>query len=48
MAASPCHPSTIAPQSMLIRSPSRSTRSPGMPWTTSSLTDVQITPGKPW
>jgi hypothetical protein len=48
MAASPCQPSTIAPQSIEMMSPSRSTREPGMPWTTSSLTDAQITPVKPW
>ncbi len=45
IAASPCHPSTIAPQSIEITSPSRSTRSPGMPWTTSSLTEAQIVAG---
>ena len=48
IAASPCQPSTIAPQSMETRSPSRSSRSPGMPCTTSSLTEVQIEAGKPW
>ena len=48
IAASPCQPSTIAPQSMEIRSPSASTREPGMPCTTSSLTDVQSAPVKPW
>lgn len=31
MAASPCQPSTIAPKSNDTRSPSASTRSPGMP-----------------
>ena len=45
IAASPCQPSTMAPQSIEIRSPSTSTRSPGMPWTTSSLTDAQIVAG---
>ena len=48
VAASPCQPSTIAPQSMEMTSPSASTRSPGMPCTTSSLTEAQIDPGKPW
>jgi len=53
MAASPCQPrpsssATIAPQSMEITSPSASTRPPGMPWTTSSLTEVQMVAGKPW
>ncbi len=47
-AASPCQPSTIAPQSMLTTSPSARTRSPGMPCTTSSFTETQIEPGKPW
>ena len=45
-AASPCQPSTIAPQSMEITSPSWRVRSPGMPCTTSSLTDAQIVAGK--
>ena len=45
MAESPCQPSTMAPQSMETTSPSASTRSPGMPCTTSSLTDAQIVPG---
>ncbi len=45
MAASPCHPSTMAPQSMEMTSPSRSTRSPGMPCTTSSLTEAQMVAG---
>ena len=48
IAASPCQPSTIAPQSSETRSPSRSSRSPGMPCTTSSFTEVQIEAGKPW
>ena len=48
IAASPCQPSTMAPQSSETTSPSTSTRSPGMPCTTSSLTDAQIEPGKPW
>ena len=46
MAASPCQPSTIAPQSMEMMSPSRSTRPRlGMPCTTSSLTEAQIVAG---
>ncbi len=45
IAASPCQPSTMAPQSMEITSPSTSTRLPGMPWTTSSFTDAQIVAG---
>src|SRR5680860_153865 len=47
-AASPCQPSTIAPQSIETMSPSAITRSSGMPCTTTSLTVVQIEPGKPW
>ena len=46
IAASPCQPSTIAPQSIEMTSPSCSTREPGMPCTTSSLTDAQIVAGK--
>src|SRR4051794_41801508 len=45
MAESPCQPSTIAPQSMEMTSPSTSTREPGMPWTTSSLTEAQMVAG---
>ena len=45
VAASPCQPSTIAPQSMETMSPSRTTRSPGMPCTTSSLTEMQVVAG---
>jgi len=48
IAASPCQPSTMAPQSIETTSPSASTRSPGMPCTTSSLTEVQMVPGNPW
>ncbi len=44
-AASPCQPSTTAPQSIDTMSPSSSTRSPGMPWTTTSFGDAQITAG---
>ena len=47
-AESECQPSTIAPPSIEMMSPSCSTRPPGMPWTTSSLTEVQIVAGKPW
>ena len=46
IAASPCQPSTIAPQSMEIDvAVLRATRSPGMPCTTSSLTEAQIVAG---
>jgi len=45
IAASPCQPSTIAPQSIEITSPSTSSRGPGMPCTTSSLTDAQMVAG---
>ena len=48
IAASPCQPSTMAPQSSDTTSPSWSTRSPGIPCTTSSLTEAQIVAGKPW
>ena len=47
-AASPCQPSTIAPQSIEITSPSCSTRGPGMPWMISVFTLAQITAGNPW
>jgi hypothetical protein len=47
-AASPCQPLMIAPQSIEITSPSSNTRWLGMPCTTSSLTEVQITAGNPW
>ncbi len=46
MAESPCQPSTIAPKSSDTRSPSRNTSSSdGMPWTTRSFTDAQMTAG---
>jgi len=46
IAASPCQPSTIAPQSIETMSPgSRRRFSLGMPCTISSFTDVQIVPG---
>jgi hypothetical protein len=49
IAESACHPSTIAPKSMDSRSPSRSfSAGEGMPWTTRSLTDAQMTAGYPW
>src|SRR5215475_1678217 len=49
MAASPCHPSTIAPQSSEMRSPSASTAAcDGMACTTCSFTDEQIVAGNPW
>ncbi len=47
-AASPCQPSTMAPQSMEMMSPSSSTVGPGMPCTMTSLGDAQITAGNPW
>ena len=46
IAASPCQPSTIAPQSMETTSPSARTRCPGIPCTTSWLTDAQMVAGK--
>ena len=46
IAESPCQPSTIAPKSIEIRSPSASfSVADGMPCTTRSLTDAQITAG---
>ena len=48
IAASACQPSMMAPQSMEMMSPDSSTVSPGMPCTTTSLGDAQITPGNPW
>src|SRR2546430_2581783 len=48
-AASPCQPSRIAPQSMEITSPSRSTWvDAGIACTICSLTLEQIVAGKPW
>jgi hypothetical protein len=45
-AASPCHPSRIAPQSTDTRSPSASTCAvDGMPCTICSFTDAQIDAG---
>jgi hypothetical protein len=39
-AASPCQPSTIAPASTDTICPSRIVRSPGMPWTISSSSEM--------
>ena len=48
-AASACQPSMIAPQSIERMSPSSSTTlSLGMPWTITSLGEVQTTAGNPW
>ena len=47
-AESECQPSTIAPPSIEMMSPSCRTRPPGMPCTTSSFTEVQIVAGNPW
>ncbi len=44
-APSPCHPSRIAPTSTETIWPSRITRSPGMPWTTSSSSEMQVLAG---
>ena len=44
-AASPCQPSTIAPQSIETMSPSSSRWGPGMPCTITSFGDAQITAG---
>jgi hypothetical protein len=38
---SPCQPSRITVTSMFTMSPSASTRSPGMPWQTTWLIEVQ-------
>ena len=45
-AASPCQPSTMAPASTDTIWPSRMTRSPGMPWTISSSSEMHRLPGK--
>ena len=46
MAASPCQPSTMAPKSIEIRSPGASfSAADGMPCTTRSLTEAQMTAG---
>ena len=47
VAASPMNPSMVAPTSIFTKSPSWMTRLPGMPWTISSFTEVQMQPGKP-
>jgi hypothetical protein len=39
-------PSFTAVRSSLTRSPGRMVRGPGMPWTTSSLMEMQTSPGK--
>ena len=44
---SPCTPPTNAVTSMLHRSPSRSTVESGMPWQTTSFTDVHSDLGNP-
>ena len=47
-ALSPTHPSTMAPVSMEMMSPSLSTTPrEGMPWTICSFTDAQMEPGNP-
>jgi len=46
IAASAVQPSSTAPQSTLSRSPSLSWYLPGMPCSTASFTDVQMTAGK--
>ena len=47
-ALSPTQPSTTAPVSMEMMSPSLSTTAAeGMPWTICSLTDAQMEPGNP-
>ena len=43
-AASPCQPSTIAPQSIETMSPSSSRTGPGIPCTMTSFGEAQITP----
>ncbi len=45
MAESPCQPSFETPKSTLTRSPSARTRSPGMPCTIVSFTEMQVTAG---
>ena len=45
-AASPHQPLSLQPVSMLTMSPSTSFRRPGMPCTTSSLIEIQVTAGK--
>ena len=47
IAASPWKPSSIAPRSSDTISPSRITRFPGMPWTTSSFIDTHRCAGYP-
>ena len=45
IAASPCQPSMIAPQSIERMSPSSRTVPSGMPWTMTSFGEAQITAG---
>lgn len=45
IAESPCQASRDTPKSTLTRSPSTSTRSPGMPCTISEFTEMQVTAG---
>ena len=45
-AASPCQPSTMAPTSTDTIWPSRIARSPGIPWTTSLSSEMQVLAGK--
>ncbi len=44
---SPCQPSRMTVTSMFSTSPSSRRRSPGMPWQTTWLMDVQMDFGKP-
>jgi hypothetical protein len=44
---SPCQPSLMTVMSMLTMSDFFSRRSPGMPWQTTWLTEVQMDFGKP-
>ncbi len=48
IAASPCQPSMIAPQSIEKMSPSSSTVWSGMPCTITWFGDAQMTAGNPW
>ena len=47
LAVSPTQPSLNTPMSSLTMSPYWMRRAPPMPWTTSSLTQMQMLPGKP-
>ena len=46
-APSATQPSSVTPMSTEMMSPSASSTSPGIPWTTSELGEAQIEPGKP-